>query len=66
MRTDQQSARRLFNAIDTLKKHGDKPVVRANSLSLIERGLLGFATWSKRRYDLPVWRQRPSFNGAGF
>jgi two-component system OmpR family sensor kinase len=31
----------LFNAIDTLKKHGDKPMVRVNSLSLIERGLYG-------------------------
>ncbi len=31
----------LFNAIDTLKRHGDKPAVRATSLSLIERGLKG-------------------------
>ncbi len=31
----------LFNAIDTLKKHGDKSLVRAQSLSLIERGLFG-------------------------
>lgn len=31
----------LFNAIDTLKRHGDKPSVRATSLSLIERGLKG-------------------------
>jgi signal transduction histidine kinase len=31
----------LFNAIDTLKKHGDKQMVRASSLSLIERGLFG-------------------------
>lgn len=31
----------LFNAIDTLKKHGDKPMVRASSLSLVERGLCG-------------------------
>ena len=31
----------LFNAIDTLKKHGDKPMVRTQSLSLIERGLFG-------------------------
>ena len=31
----------LFNAIDTLKRHGDKPAVRAASLDLIERGLRG-------------------------
>lgn len=31
----------LFNAIDTLKRHGDKPSVRATSLNLIERGLKG-------------------------
>lgn len=31
----------LFNAIDTLKAHGEKPVVRASSLALIERGLIG-------------------------
>ena len=31
----------LFNAIDTLKTHGEKPLVRAKSVSLIERGLFG-------------------------
>lgn len=31
----------LFNAIDTLKRHGAKPSVRAASLELIERGLKG-------------------------
>jgi signal transduction histidine kinase len=31
----------LFNAIDTLRKHGDKPVVRAKTVALIERGLVG-------------------------
>jgi signal transduction histidine kinase len=31
----------LFNAIDTLKRHGDKPAVRATSLDLFERGLKG-------------------------
>ncbi len=31
----------LFNAIDTLKRHGAEPVVRAKSLDLIERGLKG-------------------------
>jgi len=31
----------LFNAIDTLKRHGDKPSVRGASLDLIERGLRG-------------------------
>ena len=31
----------LFNALDTLKKHGDTPGVRETSVSLIERGLAG-------------------------
>ncbi|MGL4438366.1 MAG: sensor histidine kinase, partial [Bosea sp. (in: a-proteobacteria)] len=31
----------LFNAIDTLKRHGDRPAVRTSSLDLIERGLRG-------------------------
>ena len=31
----------LFNSIDTLKRHGDKPTVRTASLDLIERGLRG-------------------------
>ena len=31
----------LFNAIDTLKRHGAEPTVRARSLDLIERGLKG-------------------------
>lgn len=31
----------LFNAIDTLKRHGDKPAVRRSSVDLIERGLRG-------------------------
>ena len=31
----------LFNAIDTLKRHGDRPNVRTQSLDLIERGLRG-------------------------
>lgn len=31
----------LFNAIDTLKRHGAEPNVRARSLDLIERGLKG-------------------------
>ena len=31
----------LFNAIDTLKRHGDRPSVRTTSLDLIERGLRG-------------------------
>ena len=31
----------LFNAIDTLKRHGDQPHVRTQSLDLIERGLRG-------------------------
>ena len=31
----------LFNAIDTLKTHGETPGVRETSISLIERGLAG-------------------------
>lgn len=31
----------LFNAIDTIKRHGEKPAVRNASLELIERGLKG-------------------------
>ena len=31
----------LFNAIDTLKRHGDRPDARSKSLDLIERGLRG-------------------------
>ena len=31
----------LFNAIDTLKRHGERPSVRVSSLDLIERGLRG-------------------------
>lgn len=31
----------LFNAIDTMKRHSDRPNVRAQSLDLIERGLRG-------------------------
>jgi len=31
----------LFNALDTLKTHGEKPGVRDTSVSLIERGLQG-------------------------
>lgn len=31
----------LFNALDTLKKHGETPGVRQTSISLIERGLAG-------------------------
>jgi signal transduction histidine kinase len=31
----------LFNAIDTLRRHGDVPGVRERSLSLLERGLAG-------------------------
>ena len=31
----------LFNAVDTLKQHGDRPDVRRRTLDLIERGLKG-------------------------
>ncbi|MDR3495449.1 MAG: HAMP domain-containing sensor histidine kinase [Ancalomicrobiaceae bacterium] len=31
----------LFNALDTLKRHGDRPFVRSDALSLIDRGLCG-------------------------
>lgn len=31
----------LLNAVDTLKKHGDKPEIRKSSLDLLQRGLQG-------------------------
>lgn len=31
----------LFNSIDTLRRHGSDPMVRDNTLSLLERGLTG-------------------------
>lgn len=31
----------LFNALDTLKRHGERPAIRKTSISLIERGLAG-------------------------
>ncbi|MBZ8134422.1 ATP-binding protein [Afifella sp. IM 167] len=31
----------LLNAVDTLRRHGDKPMVRTRAVSLIERGLSG-------------------------
>ena len=31
----------LLNALDTIRRHGDKPAVRARSIALIERGLGG-------------------------
>jgi signal transduction histidine kinase len=33
----------LFNALDTLKVHGDKPSVRDSTVALLERGLRGIA-----------------------
>lgn len=31
----------LFNAVDTLKRHGERPLARANALDLLDRGLRG-------------------------
>lgn len=31
----------MFNALDTLKRHGDKPDARMKTIDLLERGLLG-------------------------
>lgn len=31
----------MMNAVDTLRRHGDKPEVRKTSLGLLERGLIG-------------------------
>lgn len=31
----------LFNALDTLKQHGDSPSVRSTAISIVERGLIG-------------------------
>ena len=52
----------LFNALDTLKKHGKTPGVRDTSISLIERGLAGIrdvveaalATYRPERSQRPL------------
>lgn len=52
----------LFNALDTLKKHGTTPGVRDTSLSLIEHGLIGIrdvvqaalATYRPERSSRPL------------
>ena len=52
----------LFNALDTLKKHGQTPGVRETSISLIERGLAGIrdvveaalATYRPERSQRPL------------
>ena len=57
----------LFNAIDTLKKHGRTPGVRDTSISLIERGLAGIrdvveaalATYRPERSRSPALSFRP-------
>jgi signal transduction histidine kinase len=54
----------LFNALDTLKKHGSTPGVRDTSISLIERGLEGIrdvveaalATYRPERVKRPLSR----------
>lgn len=51
----------LFNALDTLKRHGDTLMVRESSISLLERGLQGIrnvvdATLQTYRPDM---RERP-------
>jgi signal transduction histidine kinase len=52
----------IFNALDTLKHHGDRPEVQMKSISLIERGLKGIRdvvrstlmTWRLDRESRPV------------
>lgn len=44
----------IFNALDTLKHHGDKPEVQMKSISLIERGLKGIR--DVVRSTLMTWR----------
>ncbi len=52
----------IFNALDTLKHHGDRPEVQLKSLSLIERGLKGIRdvvrstlmTWQVNRESRPL------------
>ena len=44
----------IFNALDTLKHHGDKPDVQMKSISLIERGLKGIR--DVVRSTLMTWR----------
>lgn len=43
----------IFNALDTLKHHGDKPDVQLKSISLIERGLRGIR--DVVRSTLMIW-----------
>lgn len=44
----------IFNALDTLKHHGDRPEVQIKSISLIERGLKGIR--DVVRSTLMTWR----------
>ncbi len=44
----------IFNALDTLKNHGDRPEVQMKSISLIERGLKGIR--DVVRSTLMTWR----------
>ena len=67
----------LFNALDTLKKHGETPGVRETSISLIERGLAGIrdvveaalATYRPERSQRPLtaarFRRCPAAAQAG-
>lgn len=49
----------LLNALDTIKRHGDKQAVRARSVALIERGLSGSAT-SSRPHSRPTGPTAPA------
>jgi signal transduction histidine kinase len=53
----------LFNAIDTLKRHGEKPAVRRSSVDLIERGLRGIR--DVVRTALATYRADPEARGLG-
>lgn len=51
----------LFNAIDTLKRHGDTPTIRTSSIDLIERGLRGIR--DVVRTALATYRTDPELRG---
>ncbi|MGA2793605.1 MAG: ATP-binding protein, partial [Roseiarcus sp.] len=53
----------LFNALDTLRRHGGDPNVRESSLSLLQRGLTHIR--NVVRSSLVIYRRQPSNDSAG-
>ena len=53
----------LFNALDTLRRHGGDPSVRKSSLSLLQRGLTHIR--NVVRSSLVIYRREASNNSAG-